>query len=116
MAVSNDYDRMRMWQAADQPGHQLFLRCSVERGGRGSVGHGHAQFEAAFVLISVVEVKASCSEKVKCLNSNNLYPMTVIYNKLRIFVNAKCHSLKEIVAVLHDGSVVVLRILFSFHQ
>ncbi len=42
--------------------------------------------------------------------------MTVIYNKLRIFVNAKCHSLKEIVAVLHDGSVVVLRILFSFHQ
>lgn len=42
--------------------------------------------------------------------------MTVIYNKLRIFVNAMYHSLKEIVAVLHDGSVVVLRILFSFHQ
>ena len=61
MAVSHDYDRMRMWQAADQPGHQLFLRGSVERGGRGSAEHGHAQFEAAFVLISVVEVKASCS-------------------------------------------------------
>lgn len=78
-------------------------------------GHGHATIEDALALISVVEGKAPCSEKVKCLNSNNLYPMTVIYNKLRIFVNAMYHSLKEIVAVLHDGSVVVLRILFSFH-
>lgn len=80
------------------------------------VGYGHATIETAFALISVLEGKAPLSEKVKCLNSNNLYPMTVIYNKLRIFVNAMCHSLKEIVAVLHDGSVVVLRILFSFHQ